>query len=196
MNLIYNQQLRTCKLTKFEFPAPSRLLWALLRSNFGAKVVYLARNCNLTSSHEWGLRRGAARSIQGRRAGGMCWTTSWVHILIFFLLNFHINHPLDFNAEKLVACFKTCTFFSSFTGCCTQEHKIFWECYTANRVIHNQNFEQIIIAARSSRQAQQLHHIFNICRERIRQLLTTGWTKNLAVKEATTKKKASTLINK
>lgn len=37
-------------------------------------------------------------------------------------------------AAALVACFKTCTFVSSFTGCCTEEHKVFWECYTRERV--------------------------------------------------------------
>jgi hypothetical protein len=37
-------------------------------------------------------------------------------------------------AVALVTCFKTCSFGSSFTGCCTQEHKAFWECYTQERV--------------------------------------------------------------
>ena len=37
-------------------------------------------------------------------------------------------------AVVLLACFKTCTFGSSFTGCCTAEHKAFWECYTGRRV--------------------------------------------------------------
>ncbi|KAL4855197.1 hypothetical protein ACK3TF_004186 [Chlorella vulgaris] len=33
----------------------------------------------------------------------------------------------------LIDCFKTCNFVSSFTGCCNEEHKVFWECYTAER---------------------------------------------------------------
>jgi len=37
-------------------------------------------------------------------------------------------------AGNLLACFKSCSFFSSFTGCCTQEHKTFWDCYTTQRV--------------------------------------------------------------
>jgi len=37
-------------------------------------------------------------------------------------------------AVELVACFKTCSFSSAFTGCCTAEHKKFWECYTSHRV--------------------------------------------------------------
>ena len=38
------------------------------------------------------------------------------------------------SADALVTCFKTCSFASSFKGCCTQEHKVFWECYTRERV--------------------------------------------------------------
>lgn len=34
---------------------------------------------------------------------------------------------------SLVACFKTCSFGSAFTGCCTEEHKQFWDCYTRER---------------------------------------------------------------
>ena len=42
--------------------------------------------------------------------------------------------PFSPAAVALVTCFKTCSFGSSFTGCCTQEHKAFWECYTQERV--------------------------------------------------------------
>ncbi|KAL4523382.1 hypothetical protein Ndes2526B_g08176 [Nannochloris sp. 'desiccata'] len=35
--------------------------------------------------------------------------------------------------RTLVACFKSCSFLSSFTGCCIQEHKTFWDCYTTQR---------------------------------------------------------------
>ncbi len=37
------------------------------------------------------------------------------------------------SADALVACFKTCSFLSAFTGCCTAEHAAFWACYTAHR---------------------------------------------------------------
>lgn len=37
-------------------------------------------------------------------------------------------------ADALVACFKTCSVCSAFTGCCTEEHKTFWVCYTQERV--------------------------------------------------------------
>lgn len=37
-------------------------------------------------------------------------------------------------AVALVACFKTCSFGSAFTGCCSEEHKQFWDCYTRERV--------------------------------------------------------------
>ncbi|KAL4425891.1 hypothetical protein ABPG75_009907 [Micractinium tetrahymenae] len=43
---------------------------------------------------------------------------------------------LDACAEQhhaLVTCFKTCSFGSAFTGCCTEEHKQFWDCYTRER---------------------------------------------------------------
>ncbi|PSC76524.1 2-Cys peroxiredoxin chloroplastic [Micractinium conductrix] len=35
--------------------------------------------------------------------------------------------------NALVACYKTCGLGTTFTGCCTDEHKAFWECYTRER---------------------------------------------------------------
>ena len=37
-------------------------------------------------------------------------------------------------AVALISCFKTCGIGSAFTGCCTEEHKVFWACYTEQRV--------------------------------------------------------------
>ena len=36
--------------------------------------------------------------------------------------------------RDLISCFKTCSSFSFFTGCCMEEHKRFWSCYKKHRV--------------------------------------------------------------
>lgn len=37
-------------------------------------------------------------------------------------------------ADALLQCYKTCSYVHSFTGCCTEEYKAFWDCYTDRRV--------------------------------------------------------------
>eukprot|EP00887_Chlorella_sp_A99_P004572 scaffold4.g4572.t1 len=46
------------------------------------------------------------------------------------------EEALDACAEQhlaLVTCFKSCNLVSAFTGCCTAEHKAFWDCFTRER---------------------------------------------------------------
>lgn len=37
-------------------------------------------------------------------------------------------------ADALITCFRNCSLWDSFVGCCKKENAVFWNCYTDRRV--------------------------------------------------------------
>lgn len=49
-------------------------------------------------------------------------------------LHRHLFRLRFWSSDSLIECFKSCSYLSTFKGCCKDESEAFWDCYTRTRV--------------------------------------------------------------